>query len=146
MRYVSILSLCIFFAVMSNLFLTDARELPAESSTDLRAELRDQQITVYSEIFEITKEAEKSGEVSREDVIKAYLAYTDARLSSASSQEERLNLLGERVSAHRDLEHLRKQNSEDGSVSRVGHLKAVAERIGAEIDLANEQQKQQPKR
>ena len=146
MRHVSILSLCIFFAVMSKLFLTDAQDLPAESSTDLRAELRDQQITVYSEIFEITKKAEKSGEVSREDVINAYLAYTDARLSLASSQEERLNLLDERVSAHRDLEHLRKQYSEDGSVSRVRYLKAVAERIGAEIDLANEQQKQQPKR
>jgi hypothetical protein len=141
MHHVRIPSMCIFFAVLSGLLLAGALKLPAESSSNRLTELREEQIRVYSEIFEMAKKTENSGEGSREDVIKAYLAYTDARLSSATSREERLNLLDERVTVHGEFEELQKQRFKEFTVSKIEYLEAVAERIGAEIDLASEQQK-----
>lgn len=110
---------------------------PAEEPGDVEQLLKER-LQVLQEIVDFQERAYRQGEAAFPSVLAAHEAVLSAKLELAKMPRDRIAILEGLLKSARELEKVTAELVKTREVPRVDYLKAVAQRLRVQADLARE--------
>lgn len=129
------LVLCALVAVAASIAIAQQNASITGTSLDALLDKREKKLTT---IVDSMRQAHEAGRVSFESMMQADLDLISARLETAETQQERVELLNERVGQMKKFERQMQAAVEAARATRIELWRVEVERLDAEIALHRE--------